>query len=119
MLGGNDTSNGGDWKAFYVQDSMVKLPPATRILFFDTWGLKEGTHDARWSGFWALPSVGNAYQTTQLGMTFPHAGASNALWYDAHASTADADKVGTYTTEVRDNFWARSMTQLHFPYTWY
>ena len=70
MLGTNDGIL--DWKKHYVHPSMIKYPLASRVLFFDTWGLKPD-NQARHSGYWVYPSVGNASQTLNLGMTFPHA----------------------------------------------
>lgn len=112
MLGTNDGDL--DWKNHYVHPSMIKYPLASRVLFFDTWGLRADNNQPRQSGYWALPSVGNASQTLNLGMTFPHASSSAALWMDSHASMADPAKVGTYTNEVQNAHWTRNPRQLPY-----
>lgn len=107
MLGSNDGDH--DWLKHYFKPSMISLPPSTRLLFFDNWGYKSDGVTVRWSGYWSKPSVGNASLTNDLGMTFPHAGATNALWYDGHASTADAFKVGlSGSNKVLDDYWHRN-----------
>jgi prepilin-type N-terminal cleavage/methylation domain-containing protein len=96
-----------------VHPSRVSLPVATRMLFFDTWGLdgplgpNEG--QPRWSGYWAGPPVGNDYNTKYLGPTTAHGTGPNVLWYDMHVSHEDLQKIGLATDiATRKAYWYRN-----------
>lgn len=113
MLGANDSRH--DWWQHYLRPSMVTYSPSTRVLFFDTWGINPNTNAPRLSGYASYPSNFNNstsyYYYLDYGMTFTHAGASNALWYDSHASTADRDKVGAVDINVFRAHWLRNPLQ--------